>query len=187
MPVSAYARYRADELLSHRYWNIDKLVEYLLEVLPKNAQLELARLTKVIAVQKRIARIIIASSSTICGGIAAVPLPLGDIIPITSAQVAMLTGIAYIAGRELNQESALEFLAALGANVGAGFALREVSRALVKFLFPGGGSLISSGIAFAATWAIGEAAIAYYIDERPMDEARRRYQTEKEKRTPEGS
>ena len=94
----------------------------------------------------------------------------------------MVTGVAYIAGRELNQQSAMEFLTALGANIGAGFAMREISRAIAKFILPGGGSLISSGIAFATTWGIGEAAISYFIDGLNLEEAKKKYIEEKDKR-----
>lgn len=182
LPVSAYARYRGEECLHQRYWNIDQLVHYLIEILPKEAQLELARLSQVMGVQKKIARLVIASSASICAGLAALPLPVADIIPITAAQVAMVSSIGYIAGRELNAQAATEFLAALGVNVGVGFAFREVSRALAKFIFPGGGTLISSGIALAATWAIGEAAIVYFIEGLSLEQAKQTYQYEKDKR-----
>lgn len=183
--ISAYARYRDKELVSQRYWNIDTLLAYLLEALPRSAQLELARISQMRHVQKRIARIIITSAAAICSGLAATPLPIADMVPITGAQVGMIAAIAYLAGRDLNQQSALEFLTALGVNVGAGFALREISRALAKFIFPGGGSLISSGIAFAATWGIGEAAIAYFIEGNTLEEAQKVYRnvkTQKEER-----
>lgn len=183
LPVSAYARYREEECVNQRYWNIDQLIHYLIEILPKKAQLELARLSQVTGVQKKIARLVIASSASICAGLAALPLPVADIIPITAAQVGMITSIGYIAGRELNAKAATEFLTALGVNVGVGFAFREVSRALAKFIFPGGGTLISSGIAFAATWAIGESAIVYFIDGVSLEQAIKTYQNEKEKRS----
>lgn len=185
IPTSAYARFRDGERLNDRYWNIETLVTYLTEALPKNAQLELARITQLREVQRRIARILIASSATVCAGIAATPLPVADLIPITSAQVAMITGVAYTAGRELSTESALEFLAALGLNVGVGLVVRELTRALIKFVLPGGGSLVSSGIAFGATWGIGEAAIAYFIDGLSIEEAQNRYQSQSSKKTEE--
>ncbi len=182
LPVSAYARYRGEVCIHQRYWNVDTLVHYLIEILPKEAQLELARLSQVMGVQKKIARLVIASSASICAGLAALPLPVADIIPITAAQVTMVTSIGYVAGRELNAQAATEFLAALGVNVGVGFALREVSRALAKFIFPGGGTLISSGIALGATWAIGEAAIVYFIEGLSLEEAKQAFQYEKDKR-----
>ena len=60
-----------------------------------------------------------------------------------------------------------------GANVGTAFALREGARALAKVVFPGAGSVVSSGVAFAGTWALGEAAIAYFVHGSTLREARR--------------
>ena len=58
--------------------------------------------------------------------------------------------------------------------------LRESARALIKFVFPGGGLLISAGIATAGTWAIGEAAIKYYIEHVPIEEAQQVFRLKKE-------
>jgi len=175
IPVSTYAEYSNGKRVYDNYFNIDVLVEYLMEVLPNTAQLQLARLSAVKKVQKKISRILVGATSTVCAGIASTPIPVADLIPITSAQIGMIIGIAYISGRELSKESAAEFLAALGVNVGAGFILREGARALIKFVFPGGGNLISATIAFAGTWGIGEAAIAYFIDKASIEEAKERF------------
>ena len=53
-----------------------------------------------------------------------------------------------------------------------GFALKELARALSK-LWVGPGNLISGSIAAGATWGIGEAAIAYFIDGASKKQARR--------------
>ena len=51
----------------------------------------------------------------------------------------------------------------------------EPARAIVKFVFPGAGNLVSASVAFAGTWAVGSAAIAYFIDGVSIEEARRRW------------
>lgn len=172
IPVSAYAEYEDVKIVYENYWNIEELVTYLMDQLPKSAKLQLARLTRLRKVQIKLARTVITSTSAICGGLAATPIPIGDIIPITTAQVGMVMGIGYISGRDLSKKTAKEFFAALGLNVGAGFALRELARGAVKFIFPGGGNVISAGVAVAATWGIGEAAIAYFIDGKNIKEAK---------------
>lgn len=172
IPVSAYAEFDKDKIVYENYWNIDELVSYLMDYLPKSAQLQLARLTRLRKLQVKLCRTIIGSTATICGGLAATPIPVADIIPITAAQIGMIMGIGYIGGRELSRNTAKEFFAALGLNVGAGFALRELARGAIKFIFPGGGNLVSAGIAFAATWGIGEAALAYFIDNKSIEEAK---------------
>jgi uncharacterized protein (DUF697 family) len=135
----------------------------------------LARLSAIRKIQRKFARALIGSTATVCAGIAAAPIPVADLIPITSAQIAMIIGGAYISGRELSRKSAMEFLAALGVNVGAGFALREAARALIKCVFPGPGNIVAAGVAFTGTWAIGEAAIAYFIDHASPDEVKRTF------------
>lgn len=173
IPISSYARYNKENVVvSTRFWNIEKLVEYLVDNLPREAQLELARISKLVKVQQKLARIIISSSATICASIAAVPITFADIIPITATQVGMIIGIGYIAGYKLDKNSAIKFLTALGVEIGAAVAFREIARALIKFVFPGGGLVISAGIAFAGTWAIGEAAITYFIEGKTIEEAK---------------
>jgi uncharacterized protein (DUF697 family) len=173
IPVSAYAEFENGRRTYDNYWNIDRLIDYLIDGLPQSAQLQLARLTRQRAVQERLARRLTGAAATISAGIGAVPIPVADIFPITALQVGLIAAIAYISGRELSRDSAREFLAALGANVGTAFALREGARALAKIVFPAAGSAVSGGVAFAGTWAIGEAAIAYFIQGRTIAEARK--------------
>lgn len=188
IPVSAYAEYdEHGQRVYDNYWHIDALVEYLVEVLPINTQCQMARIAAVKQVQAKLARTLTGSTATVCAAIAATPIPIADIIPLTAAQIAMITGIGYIAGRELSKANALEFLTALGANIGVGLGLREAARALIKFVFPGGGLLISAGIAMAGTWAIGEAAIKYFIEGESIETARRLFQQKKAEYQVEGS
>ncbi len=172
IPVSAYASFEDKKIVYSRFWNIEMLVDFLVDNLPREAKLELARLAKLMNVQKKIAKIIITSSATITAGIAAIPIPVADIIPITSTQIAMIIGIGYIANRKLDKKTAVEFLSALGVTAGAAIAFREIARGLIKFVFPGGGSVISSSIAFAGTWGIGEAAVAYFIEGKSIEDVK---------------
>jgi len=177
IPVSAYAEYGEDGRRSYdNYWNLEDLVEYLVEVLPQSAQMQMARLSRLKSAQAKAARRMSGAAATIAAGIAATPIPVADIFPITALQIGLITGIAYLSGRELSRKAAKEFLVALGANLGAAFALRELARAVVKFAFPGGGEVISAGVAFAGTWALGEAAIAYFVENRTIEEAKARFQ-----------
>lgn len=118
----------------------------------------------------KLANVITGTAVGICGAIAGTPIPVADIFPITATQVAMVTGIGYVGGQEMNKEAALHFMAALGLNVRTGYVLREAARALIKFL-PIGGEVISSGVAATGTWTLGKAATAYFIDHRSHSEA----------------
>jgi uncharacterized protein (DUF697 family) len=115
-------------------------------------------------IQNELATSLTHSFAGACAAVAAVPIPIGDILPITTLQVTLVVSIGYVSGRNLTMAVAAEFLAALGANVGAGFVLREAARAIVKFVLPAGGMFVSSGIAYAGTVAIGKAAAAYFIE-----------------------
>jgi predicted GTPase len=182
VPVSTYAEYEGDRRVYDNYWNVDALVDYLVDVLPRSAQVQMARLTQLRVVQQKLARKMTAAASAVAGGIAAAPIPVADILPITALQIGLISGIAYVSGREMSKKAAREFLVALGANVGVAFALREGARALAKVVFPGGGSAISAGVAFAGTWGLGEAAIAYFIEKRPIEEARERFKRKKKEK-----
>jgi len=169
--ISAYAEFDDTGAITHQeFWQIDELVSYLSEELPLSAQLQFARLSALKSAQHKLATILIGTAATVCAAIAGTPIPVADIIPITATQVAMVTGIGYVGGQELNKEAAIHFMASLGLNVGAGYALREAARALIKFV-PIGGELVSSGIAAAGTWTLGKAAAAYFIDHRSHEEA----------------
>ncbi len=92
----------------------------------------------------------------------------------------MIIGIGYVSGRRLDGRGVKEFMSALGLNVGAAFVLREIARALVK-LFPGGGNFISGTVAAGATWAIGQAATAYFVEERKVKEVKKIYRQKRKK------
>ncbi|UJL45625.1 50S ribosome-binding GTPase [Virgibacillus sp. NKC19-16] len=174
IPVSAYFEIE-DNIISYDLrWNIDKLVDYLIEQLPNDAQMILAKLAKVKSVQKKLARRIGKNISGITGLIGANPIPLADLPIITGMQMAMISSIALIGGRRMNKKDLREFLSALGLNLAAGFAFRQVSRQLVR-LFPGAGTVISGAIASSGTYALCEASIAYFIDEKSLGNVRAIY------------
>ena len=92
----------------------------------------------------------------------------------------MIIGIGYISGRRLDGKGVKEFMSALGLNVAAAFVLREIARSLVK-LFPGGGNVISGSVAAGATWAIGRAATAYFVEERKLKEVKTIYRRDRKR------
>ena len=183
IPTSAYMRFEGGRIVASRCWNINRLVEYLTEKLPRSAQLELARISQVKNVQLKLARAITAAAVALAGAVGAQPIPVADLPVITGIQAGMIAGIGHVSGRRLDQKSAKEFMGALGLNVGAAFALREIARSLVK-LFPVGGNVISGTVAGGATWAIGQAATAYFIEERRLSEVKKIYRQGRKKSGP---
>ncbi|MDY7094399.1 MAG: GTPase [Acidobacteriota bacterium] len=173
LPVSAYAEYEDGKCVYSNAWNIDVLVHYLIEVLPQSARLIMARTAHVKTVQRDLAQEVVKATTVVCSGIAAVPIPVADAVPLTAAQILMIVAIGFVSGRDLSKKTAGEFASAMGANVGAAFVFREIARGLAK-LIPGAGSVISSAVAGAATWALGQAAILYFIDGASAEDAKLR-------------
>jgi uncharacterized protein (DUF697 family) len=91
---------------------------------------------------------------------------------LTTLQTLMVGMIIHTTGRPFSARLVAEFLGALGFNIGAGLVLREGARAIVRVV-PIWGNAVSGFIAGAGTYAIGKAAIAYFIEETPISETRR--------------
>jgi uncharacterized protein (DUF697 family) len=172
--VSSYMSWRDDgSLRADERWNIDELALSLFRSVPDAGRAELARATRVRAIQHEFAKSLTNATAALCAAIAASPIPVADIVPLTALQVSLVTSIAWIAGRSLDRRAGLEVMAGLGANVGAAFALREAVRSLAKLVAPAGGTVVSASIAFSATMGIGAAARGYFIDGMSLRDARR--------------
>lgn len=182
IPTSTYMRWFSNGDIDHdRSWNIDVLFENLSEKIPKDAMLQWAKLSQLKSLQKKIARRATRIAAGLAGAVGAQPIPFADMPIITGIQIGLVTSICYISGRKVNRRTAKEFSAATGLNIGGAIGLRELARALIKLL-PGPGNLISGFIAAAATLALGEAAIAYFIEGLSVKEVKRVYEKEKKKR-----
>jgi uncharacterized protein (DUF697 family) len=144
---------------------VARLAELLAVELPGEAQLEMARLSGNQELQRQIAQVLIKSVTAICAAIVA------DFPILTSLQALMVASIMHVSGREMSARLGAEFIAALGANIGAGLVLREGARAAAK-LVPMWGNAVSGAVAGAGTYAIGRAASAYFIDGLSIADAR---------------
>ena len=149
----------------------ERLAELVAIELPGEAQLEMARLSANRALQKQIAQVVIKSVTAISAAIGAQPIPLADFPILASLQATMVASIMHISGREMSAKLAGEFIAALGANLGAGLVLREGARAIAKFV-PIWGNAVSGAVAAAGTYAMGRAASAYFIEGLSLTDAR---------------
>ena len=142
--------------------------------LPNEARVEMIRISRDREAQAQIAQMLVKSTSAICTAVGAQPIPLADLPILTTLQLVMVSGIMYIAGRERSLRAATEFVGALGVNVGAGMLLREGARAVLKF-FPGWGNVVCGMVAGAGTYALGRAAIVYFLEGVSLNDARRIY------------
>ncbi|PYJ11689.1 MAG: hypothetical protein DMF06_01905 [Verrucomicrobia bacterium] len=148
---------------------------------PNEARVEMVRISRDKEAQVEISQMLVKSTTAICAAVGAQPIPLADLPILAALQLAMVSGIMYISGRERSLRAATEFLGALGINVGAGMLLREGTRALLKF-FPGWGNVVCGMVAGAGTYAIGRATIVYFLEGVTLKEARRTYLTSRKKR-----
>jgi uncharacterized protein (DUF697 family) len=139
------------------------LGDRLCDFLPEDAQLELARFLHARGAQARLAGTVLKAFGAVAGVIGMQPIPLADFPILLSLQMFMVSLIIYASGREFSLRLAGEFAASLGLGFGAGLVFRETARAAVKVL-PIWGNMISGGVAGAGTYALGRAAIAYYIE-----------------------
>jgi uncharacterized protein (DUF697 family) len=173
--ICSFVRFRVDGSIDPERddrQNIELLGETLARELPEESQVELARLLHTKKLQTEIANRLTRSVTTICAAIGAQPIPLADFPILTALQFAMVSGIMHISGREMGLRAATEFFGALGMNLGIGVVLREGARAAIKFL-PGWGNAISGGVAAAGTFALGRAAVGYFIDGISLPETRK--------------
>lgn len=141
-----------------------ELATQLVEAVPVEARLRMTRLVGSSEAKESLARLMVQTCAGLAAGFAAIPLPVADMVPITSTQVVMIAAVAFISGRSFNLKTVGEFAAAVGINVGAGLAIREIVRALVQFI-PVAGSALSGTIATGATLALGNAAIGFFIED----------------------
>lgn len=163
-----------DHLVESRAHDTQGLMSVLARELPNEARIEMIRISRDREAQHQVAQILIKSTTAICTAIGAQPIPLADMPILTTLQLVMVSGIMYISGRERSLRAATEFVGALGANVGIGMLLREGTRAILKF-FPGWGNVVCGMVAGAGTYAMGRAAIAFFIEGVSIKEARKTY------------
>ncbi|WP_288586019.1 MULTISPECIES: GTPase [Lysinibacillus] len=174
IPICCYIEFEENKIVYDIRWNVDSLLDYIIEQLPNEAQMILAKLSKVKSVQKKVARRIGKSVAGLTGVIGASPIPVADLPIVTGLQMGMVTSIALIGGKKIDTKGVIEFFGALGVNMATGFVLRQLARQLLKII-PGAGNVISGAIATAGTYALCEAAIAYFIDGNSMDNVKQTY------------
>ena len=164
-------------------YNIDKLTDILGEaILDVEAQMGLRMAARLNEVVKRIARHLCKIFSGISSTVALTPIPVSDIYILLILQSILVSLIASLSGREVSIETAKEFIFSLGGVAGFGYALRLVAQQASKFLnlvFPASGSAVSSVIAGTGTYAIGKAAISYYIEEQDIETVKKIFEKSK--------
>lgn len=153
----------------------ETLLERVCATLPMEARLEFARATGARRAQSAIAAALLKSFSGVCGVVGLQPIPLADLPVLASVQSLMIALIIHTSGRPLRKGLVAGFVGAMGVSVAAGFVFREAARAAVRIV-PVWGNAVSGFVAAAGTYAIGKAAIVYFIEGLPLPDARRVFQ-----------
>ncbi len=164
VPVATWQRFKDGARVTDWRWNLETLGAVIFEALPNNAQVEAARaLERGRVMRRRVAMRIVGTATSVSVVIGATPLPVADLALLLPLQSAMLTSLVYVSGRGLGPRAVSEWLGAMGLNVSSALGLREAARAALK-LIPGIGATISGAVAGTGTWALGVAAVRYFID-----------------------
>jgi small GTP-binding protein len=163
-------------------------IEDLLDILEKaildfEAQMGLRMALRLDDLVHRISKHLTKVFAGISATVAVSPIPLSDIYILVILQTVLVALIAALSGREVTLDSAKEFVFSLCGVAGGGFMFRLLAQQtskLINFIWPGAGSAVSSGVAFAGTTAMGKAAIAYYIDGTDLDQAKKIFKHQQE-------
>lgn len=155
-------------------------IEELLNILEKaildfSARMGLRMALKLQEVVRRIANQLNKSFSAMSATVALSPIPISDIYILLLLQGILVCLIASLSGRDISLDTAKEFVLSMGGITGAGYGFRLLAQQASKILnvfWAGSGSAVSASIAALGTSAIGKAAIAYYIDDKTIEEAK---------------
>jgi predicted GTPase len=160
VPTVSYAEYQDGEnglIISDgdSRWNIEKLVDVMMQCTPKERRGSIARMTYLKDSQIVIARGLIDTCCLLSGTATfLIPIPGSGLITGNIIQSFMVSYIAWLGGHALSSDAIDDFIATAAA-VG-------VTDFFVSLL-PGVGPVISAGTQAIATKAIGEAAIQHFI------------------------
>ena len=130
--------------------------------------------------REKAARDVVNMCSYACAVVAVSPVPFSDAVLMLPIQTAMVMTVGHIYGRRLTQAASRDLLVELGTLIGASFLARQGIKAILPVL----GALLTVPAAFAANWAIGRVAMAYFEDrDAPKEKLREVYkQAKKEAR-----
>jgi predicted GTPase len=164
VPVVTWQRFRDGARVADWRWNLEALAAAVFEALPTRAQVEAARaIERAASLRRKVAMRVVGTATSVAVVVGATPLPVADLALLLPLQSLMLTAVVYASGRALGPRAVTEWLGAVGLNVSAALGLREAVRAIVKVV-PGVGPTVSGAFAGTGTWALGVAAVRYFID-----------------------
>ncbi|MCK8817882.1 50S ribosome-binding GTPase [Natroniella sulfidigena] len=174
IPVSAYVEWSANpegvsssnqlEIEFEGFYNIDKLLDVLVSNIEVRAAINLIEYERL---AEYLSEELTTGFAKVAGVIGATPIPTSDLYVLTPLQAMLVTVIAYLSGRDINYQSAKEFMGSFGLLGSAALGFQQAAKALN--VIPGLGSAVSAGIAAGGTWAVGRVAYKYYGEGKSVD------------------
>lgn len=155
-------------------WQIEELRDMLENAIEDfQAKMGLRMALRLDEFVRRLSRQLTHIFSGLSSIVALTPIPISDIYILLLLQAVLVAMIASLSGRDINIDTAKEFIFSLAGVGGLGYGLRLLAQQASKLLnavtgFVG--SVISSTIAAGGTETIGKCATAYYIDDKTMEE-----------------
>lgn len=168
VPTVAYAEYehgRNGLILPDEddRWNITKLVETMIKYTPRETRSSFARMAHLAEFQLTAANTVVASCSGLSGVVSANPIPGAAIPAVAAIQTFMVMYIGWLSGREFSEQTVKDFAITAGVAAGANAGMVGIADIALKFV-PGFGSVLSAGASAIATKGLGDAAVAYFIN-----------------------
>ncbi len=168
VPTAAYAKYedgRNGLILSGKdyRWNITKLVETMIKYTPRETRSSLARMAHLAEFQLTAANTVVVACSGLSAVVSANPIPGAAIPAVAAIQTFMVMYIGWLSGREFSEQTVKDFAVTLGVAAGANAGMVGIADIALKFI-PGWGSVLSAGASTIATKGLGDAAIAYFLN-----------------------
>ena len=168
IPTVAYAEYEDATngliLPDDDYrWNITKLVETMIKYTPRETRSSLARMAHLAEFQLTAANTVVVACSGLSAVVSANPIPGAAIPAVAAIQTFMVMYIGWLSGREFSEQTVKDFAVTLGVAAGADAGMVGIADIALKFI-PGWGSVLSAGASTIATKGLGDAAIAYFLN-----------------------
>ncbi|HEY8211949.1 MAG TPA: DUF697 domain-containing protein [Myxococcaceae bacterium] len=114
--------------------------------------------------RSKIAKDLVTMSSFGAAAVTLAPIPGSDFILVTSVQASMVGTVGRVYGRELSLAQAKDVVIELAAVCGMGLIAQKGFATLTKIIFPGLGGVLAAPYAFAVTYGMGHAAMAYFAN-----------------------
>lgn len=176
IPTVAYAEYEEGRngliIAEFDYrWNITELVETMIKYTPRETRGSLARMANIAGFQLTVAMTVVTACTVLAGTVSTNPIPGSSMPVVITIQSFMVMYIGWLSGREFSKQTLQDFMVNFAVGAGADVGMIGIADIALKFA-PGFGSLLAAGAAAIATKGLGDAAIAYFLNNGKTETSR---------------